>query len=88
MMRMVTRRYRNTEIPLEDPSLRALLVVLLYRWKKEARKGLVVINASVRRPGLMLLVELLGAGSVSFSLFALRALALGISCIGALARKD
>lgn len=87
-MRMAARQYRDTEVTLEGPSLRALLVVPLYSWKKEARKGLVVINASVRRPGLMLLVELLGAGSVSFSLFALRALALGISCIGALARKD
>ena len=87
-MRMVTRQYCDTEVALEDSLLGALLVVLLYHWKKEAGKGLVIIDASICRLGLMILVELLWVGSISFLLFALCALVLGISYIGVLVRKD
>ena len=86
-MRMAARQYRDTEVTLEGPSLRALLVVPLYSWKKEARKGLVIIDAFIRGPGPMLLVELLQVGGISFSLFALCVLALGISYTGASAKK-
>ena len=85
---MVTRWYHDTEVTLEDPLLRALLIILLYHWKKEAWKGLVIISNSVHGPGLMLLVELLWVGGISFLLFALCALVLGISYIGVLVRKD